>query len=86
VRIAGVRLGAPVARLLAEIVAGEGFDDTAAKIAEAIELRVTVEAPLTIDDHEAILVSLGRSCPPTLSRLHRELLDNQRRRRGVTGL
>jgi hypothetical protein len=83
-RIAGIRLQTPVARLLAEILEGEGFHDTAETIAEAIELRVTTEAPLTVDDHEAILLALGRRCPPTLSRLRRELLEEQRRRRFIT--
>ena len=36
-RIAGVRLGAPVARLLSEIVESEGYPETAGKIADAIE-------------------------------------------------
>jgi hypothetical protein len=85
VRIAGVRLQAPVARLLAEILAGEGYPETAAKIADAIERETAIEAPLTIEDHEAILLALGGNCPPTLSRLRRELLEEQRRLRRITG-
>jgi len=85
VRIVGVRLGAPVARLLAEILEGEGFPDTAARIAAAIEQRVTVEAPLTMADHEAILGALDGDCPPTLLRLRERLLDEQRYIRRVTG-
>ena len=77
-RIVGLRIGAPVARLLVEIVQEAGFDDTAARIAQAIELHVTTEAPLTAADHEAILVALGSNCPASLSRLRRELLDEQR--------
>ena len=46
-RIAGLRVGAPVARLLSEIVREAGFEDTAERIEQAIELRVTTEAPLT---------------------------------------
>jgi hypothetical protein len=84
-RIAGLRLGAPVARLLAEIVRDAGFADTAARLEQAIELRVTVEAPLTWADHEAILVALGDECPSSLSRLRRELLDEQRRARRLQG-
>jgi len=85
VRIAGVRLEPSVARLLSEILAGEGFQDTASKIAAAIEARVVVEAPLTLADHEAIADALGRHCPPTLERLLRELLEEQRRIRRITG-
>ena len=80
-RIVGLRIGAPVARLLVQIVEDAGFDDTAAKIAQAIELNVTTEAPLTTDDHEAILVALGGNCNASLSRLRRELLAEQRRLR-----
>ena len=84
-RIAGVRLQPPVARLLSEILEGAGFGDTSAKITEAIRLKVTVEAPLTAADYQAILDVLNRTCPPTLYRLHRELLDDQRYIRRVTG-
>lgn len=79
-RIAGVRISAPFARRLAEIVEGSGFDATASKISEAIELQVTTEAPLTADDHEAILVALESRCPPELTRLRLELRDDRRRR------
>ena len=84
-RIAGVRLQAPVARVLSEILEGEGYHDTASKISDAIERQATTEAPLTIDDHEAILAALGSECPPTLGRLRRELLEEQRRLRRITG-
>lgn len=84
-RVAGVRLQAPVARLLSEIMRGEGFPATAAKITEAIERQVTTEAPLTAADYQAILETLNRSCPATLYRLHRELLEDQRYIRRVTG-
>ena len=84
-RIAGVRLQPPVARLLADILEGAGFGDTSAKITEAIRLKVTVEAPLTADDYRAVLDVLNRTCPPTLYRLHRKLLDDQRYIRRVTG-
>jgi hypothetical protein len=83
-RIAGARIGAPSARLLVEIVEDAGFGSTASKIANAIELRVTTEAPLTAADHEAILLALGSHCPTGLARLRRELLEEQRRlRRGL---
>ena len=84
-RIAGVRLQTPVARLLSEILDGAGFSDTSGKIAEAIKLQVTVEAPLTTADYEAILEVLNRNCPPTLYRLHRELLEDRRYIPRVTG-
>ena len=64
---------------------GEGYVETAAKVSDAIERGTTVEAPLTLEDHEAILVALGRTCPPTLHRLRNELLEEQRRRRRITG-
>ena len=83
-RIVGLRLGAPVARLLVDILYDAGFDSTGAKIAQAIELQVATEAPLTAADHEAILVALGNNCPATLSRLRRELLEEQRRLRRRT--
>jgi hypothetical protein len=84
-RIAGLRLHAPVARLLSEILEGEGFPDTAAKIAQAIELQVTTEAPLTMADHEAILTALETNCPASLNRLRTELLEERRRMRKLTG-
>ena len=81
-RIVGLRIGAPVARLLVDQLEDAGFGSTAAKIAEAIELQVTTEAPLTTADHEAILLALGSNCPASLSRLRRELLEERRRLRG----
>ncbi len=84
-RIAGVRLQAPVARVLSQSLEGAGFPETASRIARAIEMRVTVEAPLTPSDYEAILETLNRSCPSTLHRLHRSLLEDQRYIRRVTG-
>jgi hypothetical protein len=85
VRIAGVRLHAPVARLLSEILESEGYPETSARIAQAIELQVTVEAPLTAEDYDAILEVLTRNCPPTLHRLRQELLEDERRVRRITG-
>jgi hypothetical protein len=85
VRIAGVRLGAPLARLLSEILDAEGHAGTAARIRDAIERGVTIEAPLTIGDHEAILEALEDDCPSTLYRLRTELLEEQRRLRRITG-
>ena len=84
-RIAGVRLQPPVARLLAEILDAEGHPHTAVKIRDAIALQVTVEAPLTLDDYDAIIEALGHQCPTTLTRLRRELLEEQRRIRRITG-
>jgi hypothetical protein len=84
-RIAGLRIDPPVARLLAGLVRDAGFEDTAARLEQAIELRVATEAPLTWADHEAMLVALGDDCPTSLSRLRRELLDEQRRLRRLPG-
>ena len=80
-RIVGLRIAAPAARMLQEILEDGGPDVAAARIAEAIELRVTTEAPLTAEDHEAILLALGEACPTGLARLRRELLEEQRRLR-----
>ncbi|HEY9458954.1 MAG TPA: hypothetical protein VIQ56_13710 [Gaiella sp.] len=80
-RIVGLRIAAPAARMLQEILEDGGHAATAARIAEAIELRVTTEAPLTAEDHEAILLALGEACPTGLARLRRELLEEQRRLR-----
>ena len=80
-RIVGLRISTPMARLLTEILAEAGFGETAGKVAQAIELQVTTEAPLTLADHEAILAALGGRCPPELGRLRRELLEEQRRLR-----
>ena len=84
-RIAGARISAEYARLLQEIVEQAGFDGTAARLAQAIEQRVTTEAPLTIEDHEAILAALEPYCPAGLNRLHTELAKDQRLRRGRSG-
>ena len=84
-RIAGVRLGAPVARLLSEILESEGYTETGGKIADAIERRITVEAPLALDDYEAIATALSRNCPAPLYRLRTELLEELRRLRRITG-
>ena len=46
-RIAGLRIAAPAARMLLEILEDAGYAATAARIAEAIALQVTTEAPLT---------------------------------------
>jgi hypothetical protein len=84
-RIAGMRVQAPVARLLAEVLESEGFAPTSAKITEAISLRVTAEVPLTPTDYQAILDALDRNCPSTLYSLHRRLGEEERRIRYVTG-
>jgi hypothetical protein len=81
----GSGLEAPVARLLAEVLEAQGFRDTATRIAEAIERRITVEAPLTGADYQAIFETLDRSCPPTLYGLHRVLLEDERYLRRATG-
>jgi hypothetical protein len=83
-RIAGVRLEAPVARLLSEILEREGYPETAGKIADAIK-RQTIEAPLTLADYEAISTVLGHNCPATLYGLRTELLEQQRRLRRIIG-
>ena len=84
-RIVGVRLEPSVARLLSEILRTEGFPATADKIAEAFERQITIEAPLTLADHEAILEVLRRNCPSTLNRLRQRLDEEQRYVRRVTG-
>ena len=70
-----MRLGAPVVRLLGEILESEGYPETAGKLADAIEQQVTVEAPLTSADYGAIAEALGRNCPATLYRLRTQLLQ-----------
>ena len=84
-QIVGVRLGAPVARLLSELLDSRAYPETAAKIADAIERQWTLEAPLTLADHEAIIEALAENCPTTLHRLRTELLEEQRRIRRITG-
>ena len=84
-RVAGVHLGAPVARLLSETLESEGFPETGAKIADAIERRITVDAPLTLDDYEAISAALSRNCPAPLYRLRTELVKELQRLRRITG-
>ena len=84
-RIVGLRLQPAVARLLVGILEGAGFPETAARIADAIERRITTEAPLTLADHEAIVKALAPACPPTLLRLQQELLEELRRVRRITG-
>jgi hypothetical protein len=85
VRIAGVHLGAPVARLLSEILESEGYPETAGKIADAIKRQITVEAPLTLGDYEAISAVLAHNCPAPLYRLRTELLEDLQRLRRITG-
>jgi hypothetical protein len=84
-RIAGARLDAPVARLLSEVLRTEGFPVTADKVADAIQRRITTEAPLTLEDHQAILEALSRHCPATLYRLRERLLEEERYVRRATG-
>jgi len=76
-RIAGNRLNAPVAGLLAEILRTEGFPETADKIMDALKRQITIEVPLTLEDHEAILEALNRNCPATLYRLRERLIEEQ---------
>ena len=87
-RIAGMRLGAPVARLLSEILEDE-VSETAGKIADAIARRVTVNVALTLEDYEAIAEVLAQDCPAPLYRLRTELLEELRtaspRHRRITG-
>ena len=84
-RIAGVRLGAPVARLLSELLVSEGYPETSRKIADAIEQQITIEAPLALEDYEAISAALTHNCPAPLYRLRTELLEELRRIRRITG-
>jgi hypothetical protein len=82
VRIAGIRISPQYARLLVDVLAREGFDDTAARLAQAIDLQVTTEAPLTAADYEAVRAALQSDCPAGLRRLYTELDKDQRLRRG----
>jgi hypothetical protein len=84
-RIAGARIDAPVARLLSETLRAEGFPSIADKVEDAIKRQITTEAPLTLEDHEAILEALSRNCPATLYRLRERLLEEQRYVRRATG-
>ena len=77
-RIAGLRIAAPAARLLVGVLQDAGSHETAARIEQAIVLEVATEAPLTVEDHEAILEALAADRPTSLSRLRRELLEEQR--------
>ena len=83
-RIAGNRLDPSVARLLSEILLAEGYSSTADKVAASLEHQVTEEAPLTLEDHVAILEALNRQCPATLYRLRDRLREEQRYLRRVT--
>ena len=78
-------MGAPVARLLSERLESEGYPETGGRVADAIERRITVEAPLTLDDYEAISIVLAHDCPASLHRLRTELLEQQQRLRRITG-
>jgi hypothetical protein len=84
-RVAGIRLQPEVARLLGQMLESDGFPDTATRIVDGIERQITVEAPLTGADYGAILETLNRTCPPTLYRLRRVLLEDERYIRKVTG-
>ena len=84
-RIVGVRVGAPVARLLSDILESHGYPETAGKIADAIKLQVTVEAPLTGADYDAIAEALSRTCPSPLYRHRTEVLEQHQRQRRITG-
>jgi hypothetical protein len=85
VRIAGVRVTAEYARLLRGIVERAGFDGTAARLGQAIDMRITTEVPLMVEEHDAILAALQGDCPPGLYRLRTELEKDQRLRRGPVG-
>ena len=84
-RIAGVRLDPSVARLLSDVLRAAGFPETADRVVDAIDRRITVEAPLTLEDHQTILEVLSRDCPTTLYRLRQRLLEEQRYVRRATG-
>jgi hypothetical protein len=83
-RIAGVRLEAPVARLLSEMLVREGYPETGRTIADALK-RQTIEPPLTLADYEAVSAVLDHNCPATLYGLRTQLLEQQRRLRRITG-
>jgi hypothetical protein len=84
-RIAGVRLAPSTARLLVDLLEALGSSATAGRVASALDRGVTTEAPLELQDYEAIAEALDRSCPPSLYRLHREVLEDLRRVRRITG-
>jgi len=84
-RIAGIRLSPAAARLLIDILEGQGHAGTAAKIGDALKRGVTIEAPLAPEDYEVLTAALSPQCPPSLYKLQRELLEYQRRLRRITG-
>ncbi len=84
-RIAGIRISPQYARLLVEILARDGFEGTAARLAQAIDLQVTTEAPLTAADYEAVRAALQGDCPAGLRRLRTELDKDHRLRRPFAG-
>lgn len=84
-RIAGVRLAPSVVRLLVGVLDEQGFSATAARIDAALERGVTTEAPLELQDYEAVAQALSGTCPPSLYALRREVLEDLRRIRRVTG-
>jgi hypothetical protein len=77
-RIAGVRVSVPAARLLAQILDDAGYTATGRTISDAIALGAS-EPAVTVDDCEAML-ALGSNCPSGLARFRRELLEQQRMR------
>lgn len=79
-RIAGVRVSPPSVRVLAQILEDAGYSQTAAVLEDGIRLQV-LEPALTLEDHQAMLFALGDHCPTGLTRLRRELLEDDMRRR-----
>ena len=84
-RIAGARIDVSVAHVLVEVLRTEGYPVTADRIVDALNGQITTEAPLTLEDHQAILTALSRNCPTTLHRLRERLLEEQRYVRRATG-
>jgi len=84
-RIAGARIDVSVAHVLVEVLRTEGYPVTADRIVDALNGQITTEAPLTLEDHQAILAALSRNCPTTLHRLRERLLEEQRYVRRATG-
>jgi hypothetical protein len=79
-RIVGVRVSPPAVRLLVQMLDDAGYPATAVTLRQAIELQA-LEPALTLEDCEAMLLALGDTCPTSLARLRRELLEIERRRR-----
>jgi len=84
---AGADITIRTALLEARYLAGgrEVFRRLQAELAQAIDLQVITEAPLTAGDYGAVRAALQGDCPAGLRRLRTELDKDQRLRRGFAG-